>query len=382
VREVLCMRAHAGGGAALFGGFGVTAEAAALVQNGWARMLTPQRDALRAHTPLVQVAGSDAQLARDGAARAARLPSEAWQAARAGLAQGPVLVQVPRRGYLPVVACVRCRTPARCGTCRGPLGLGSADSGARCGWCGRDAGGWTCPECAATAFRAMVIGTTRTAEELGRAFPDTPVRMVGPPSVSEGARSKADGPITVPGTPALVVATPGAEPVAEGGYAAALLLDGGLMLGRADLRATEETLRRWFNAAALVRPGGTVVLMADGGSSATRALVRWDPFGFATNEIGDRGAAGFPPAVRLVTLTGPADAVNELLALATLPASTEVLGPVALGGAAAPAFRAVLRAPRNQGAALSAALHAASGVRSARKSAGAVRIQVDPAEIG
>jgi primosomal protein N' (replication factor Y) len=371
VREVLCMRAHAGGAAALFGGYAVTAETAALVQNGWARMLTPQREALRAHTPLVQVAGSDAQLARDQAARAARLPSEAWQAARAGLALGPVLVQVPRRGYLPVVACVRCRTPARCGTCRGPLGLGSADSGARCGWCGRDAAGWTCPECAATAFRAMVIGTTRTAEELGRAFPDTPVRMVD-----------HEGPITVPGTPALVVATPGAEPVAEGGYAGALLLDGGLMLGRADLRATEETLRRWFNAAALVRPGGTVVLMADGGSSATRALVRWDPFGFATNEIGDRGAAGFPPAVRLVTLTGPEDAVNELLALATLPVSTEVLGPVALGGAAAPAVRAVLRAPRNQGAALSAALHAASGVRSARKSAGAVRIQVDPVEIG
>jgi primosomal protein N' (replication factor Y) len=42
----------------------------------------------------------------------------------------------------------------------------------------------------------------------------------------------------------------------------------------------------------------------------------------------------------------------------------------------------VLRAPRSQGAALSAALHAAAGVRSARKSGAAVRIQVDPVEIG
>jgi primosomal protein N' (replication factor Y) len=371
VREVLCMRAHAGGAAALFGGYAVTAEAAGLVQNGWARMLIPARDALRAHTPVVRIAGSDAELARDQAARAARLPSEAWQVARAGLADGPVLVQVPRRGYLPVVACVRCRTPARCATCHGPLGLGAADAEARWGWCGRGVEGWTCPECAATAFRAMVIGAGRTAEELGRAFPGTPVRIVDP-----------DGPGEVPGTPALVVATPGAEPVATGGYAAALLLDGGLMLGRADLRAGEETLRRWLNAAALVRPGGPVVLMADAGGRPAQALVRWDPFGFATNEIGDRGAVGFPPAVRLVTLTGPADAVNELLALATLPAQTEVLGPVALTGAAAPAFRAVLRVTRNHGAALSAALHGAAGVRSARKSAGAVRIQVDPAEIG
>jgi primosomal protein N' (replication factor Y) len=370
VRELLCMRAHTGGAAALFGGYAVTAEAAALVQNGWARMLIPHRDALRAHTPAVRVAGGDAELARDAAARAARLPSEAWQVARAGLAEGPVLVQVPRRGYLPVVACLRCRTPARCTTCRGPLGLGSSESGARCGWCGRGAEGWTCPECAATTFRASVIGSTRTAEELGRAFPGVPVRIV-----------EADGPGQVSG-PALVVATPGAEPTVPGGYAAALLLDGGLMLGRADLRAGEETLRRWLNAAALVRPGAPVVLMAEANNRPAQALVRWDPFGFATHELGDREAAGFPPAVRLVTLTGPSDAVAELLALATLPANTEVLGPVALIGAAAPAFRAVLRVPRTRGAALSAALHAAAGVRSARKSGAAVRIQVDPVEIG
>ena len=57
-----------------------------------------------------------------------------------------------------------------------------------------------------------------------------------------------------------MVATPGAEPVAAGGYAAALLLDTWLALARADLRASEESLRRWLNAAALVRPAG------DGGS--------------------------------------------------------------------------------------------------------------------
>ena len=74
--------------------------------------------------------------------------------------------------------------------------------------------------------------------------------------------------------PALVVATPGAEPVAEGGYAAALLLDGWALLDRADLRASEETLRRWLAAAALVRPGGEggrVVVMADSGHRAVQA---------------------------------------------------------------------------------------------------------------
>ncbi len=49
--------------------------------------------------------------------------------------------------------------------------------------------------------------------------------------------------------PAIVVATPGAEPVADGGYATVALLDTWLMLGRADLRAEEEAMRRWANAA-------------------------------------------------------------------------------------------------------------------------------------
>jgi primosomal protein N' (replication factor Y) len=44
--------------------------------------------------------------------------------------------------------------------------------------------------------------------------------------------------------------------------------------------------------------------------------------------------------------------------------------------------RALVRvASRSAGAALAAALHAAAGVRSARKAEGAVRVQVDPREL-
>jgi primosomal protein N' (replication factor Y) len=41
-----------------------------------------------------------------------------------------------------------------------------------------------------------------------------------------------------------------------------------------------------------------------------------------------------------------------------------------------------VRVPRSGGHALAAALHAASGVRSAHKESGTVRVQVDPLEIG
>jgi primosomal protein N' (replication factor Y) len=41
----------------------------------------------------------------------------------------------------------------------------------------------------------------------------------------------------------------------------------------------------------------------------------------------------------------------------------------------------LLRVPRADGRALAAALHAASGVRSARKETAPVRVEVDPAEL-
>jgi primosomal protein N' (replication factor Y) len=86
---------------------------------------------------------------------------------------------------------------------------------------------WTCARCGSGQLRALVTGAARTAEELGRAFPGVPVRTSGGQHVLA----------SVPAEPALVIATPGAEPVAPDGYAAALLLDGWALLGRPSLRA-------------------------------------------------------------------------------------------------------------------------------------------------
>jgi primosomal protein N' (replication factor Y) len=138
---------------------------------------------------------------------------------------------------------------------------------------------------------------------------------------------------TVPDDPALVVATPGAEPVAAGGYAAALLLDGWAMLSRPDLRVDEEALRRWLGAAALVRPagaGGAVVIVADAETPAVQALVRWDPATFAERELAERAALHLPPAAAVASLTGSAPALDQFLAAAQLPEQAEVLGPVAV----------------------------------------------------
>lgn len=110
VREVLELRAVGDGCGFLAGSTSCTVEAAQLVETGWARPLVADRETVRACAPRIRTVG-DELLARDEAARAARLPSLAWETVREGLKSGPVLVQVPRRGYAPRLACERCRTP-------------------------------------------------------------------------------------------------------------------------------------------------------------------------------------------------------------------------------------------------------------------------------
>ncbi|MFF9205303.1 primosomal protein N' [Streptomyces sp. NPDC014986] len=385
-REVLLLRAAQDKCGFLLGGWSCTVEAAQLVDTGWARPLVATRERVRTAAPLVRTVG-DGDLARDEAARAARLPTLAWQAVREGLRHGPVLVQVPRRGYVPRMACANCRTAARCPHCSGPLEAHGSDD-LRCGWCGREENGWHCPECGGFRLRAQVVGARRTAEELGRAFPAVPVRTSGREHVLD----------TVPGAPALVVSTPGAEPVAEGGYAAALLLDGWAMLGRPDLRAGEDALRRWIGAAALVRPqpaGGTVVVVAEPTLRPVQALVRWDPVGHAVRELGERGELGFPPVSRMASVSGPGGAVAAFLGAVGLPARAEVLGPVPLPvtlpgrprrpGAPPPGEqweRALIRVPPGTGAALAGALKAAQAARMARGSDDTVWIRIDPPDIG
>ena len=245
-REVLLTRAQVEQAAALVGGFARSVEAEQLLSSGWAHELAAPREALRDAVTVAVSGASDRELARDPRARSARMPRQVHETVAAGLEHGPVLVQTPRRGYAASLACERCRTPARCGVCSGPARR----------WPGRrfrppaaGAAPWStrgrARECGHRGLRAPVLGERRTAEELGRAFPEVRVVASGGDHVVE----------TVPATPSIVVATPGAEPVAAGGYAAVVLLDTWLALARPDLRTEEEALRRWLDAAGLVDPG-------------------------------------------------------------------------------------------------------------------------------
>ncbi|RBO96200.1 primosomal protein N' [Nocardia puris] len=388
-REVAMLRAHETGAAFVAAGFARTAEIQAVVDSGWAHDLVADRAVLRAAAPRISAPGdSDHALARDPVARAVRIPGVAFEAARAALKEGAsVLVQVPRRGYVPALACAKCRTPARCRRCNGPLALPVERPGDNeahspsCRWCGITEPAFRCATCGSRALRAVVIGAARTAEELGRAFPGVPIRGSGGGGVLDSVE---------PG-PQVVVATVGAEPIVRGGYGVALLLDGWALLGRADLRASEDALRRWMAAAALVRAHGRVIVMAEPSLPTVQALVRWDPIGHARAEVEARAEVGFPPAVRMAAVDGASDAITELLAAAKLPDTAQVLGPVPLppgarkpfaGDSPAEVERMILRVPRRDGLALARSLTAAQAVRSTHRTDAPLRVQIDPVDIG
>ena len=355
-RDVAAVRSHVSGCALVLGSPARSADAQQWCETGWAISLAVSRSRLRGLAPVVRGLAPEDE-ARDEAAASARIPRTAWLVAKEGVRTGPVLIQVARRGYLPVLACQRCHRPAGC-ACGGPLAMARGDAAAHCSWCGTLAAGWRCDSCGGDRLRAGGVGVERTAEEFGRAFPGE--RIIW---------SAGDNLIRmIPDEPAIVVATPGAEPVAAGGYAAVVVLDARGQLLRPSLRAVEDAAHRWFAALLLARPGATAVITAENTSPVVQALARWDAPWLAARELAERMQVGLPPATRAATLHGLPDDMAAVCAALTLP--HRVLGPVD--------GRAIVLVPRESGADLARELRTITATRSAKAALGQVSVHLDP----
>lgn len=155
---------------------------------------------------------------------------------------------------------------------------------------------------------------------------------------------RADGDhrlVSVPAKPALVVATRGSEPVAEGGYHAALLLDGEAMLHRSSLNVLDETLSGWEWALSLLTPDAVAYLTDIDGPVAT-ACAAGTGVALLSEELRERTSLRLPPAVRIAAIDGPAAVVEDLVREVSTHDDVDSLGRSRIEGTA---VREIIRMP-------------------------------------
>ena len=291
-RDAALVRAEQTGAGLFFASHARSEEVQRLVELGYVRaQQNPPRRSRIVH--------ADASISPD--AFAGRVPEFAARTIREGLRSGPVLVQVATPGYAPVAVCGECGDLARCLKCAGPIGFRTVGR-ASCRWCGEYASDWRCGTCDGRRLEERGMGSGRTVEQFERQFQGARVIL----SDGEHPRERVDG------RPALVVATRGAEPLAAGGYRAVVLLDAERLLSLETLRAGEDCLRWWENAAALTAPDG-LCLMASGGGPVVQAFVTGRTEEWLRGELRDRQALRYPPAVRVASVSGGPDEVERAL---------------------------------------------------------------------
>lgn len=366
-RDVALVRQELTGAALVFASNARSVEVQRLVEVGWLGEAQPEKSL----KPRVILDGAEA---RPG------LSSAAFAAAKEAVTRGPVLLQVAHPGYSTSGMCASCRQPARCASCSGALFLPSARRPAQCRLCGALATAWQCPHCEHRSIAPVGAAASRTAEELGKAFPGVPV------IVSDGEKRIT----TVPDAPSLVIATRGAEPIPDRGYTAVVLLDAGRMLAREGLHVAEDALRWWTTAASFAAPDAPVYLPHVDGS-LPRAFATWTLNQWLAEELRERVAHGLPPAVRTASIRGRKERLNEALRIVEQLAQDgriEAIGPTPID---AETSQLVLRCEYALGTRLADALKAwqvrvategRRGVpREKRRNPAIVRVRMDDPEV-
>ena len=318
-RDAAVVRNSVEGGRLVFASITPSVESARFVELGFVEPSTtlPMRASIMLANDVTD----------DGFASRARIPTSGWRVLRDALERGPVLVQVSRPGFTPQVVCATCRTPHRCATCRSLLS-GSRDGTIVCRVCGLTPIGLKCSHCSGRETAWSGVGSVRTADELGRAFPGVPV------VVADGEHRALE----VPRRASLVIATRGAEPIVAGGYEAVLIVDGDKELQRPGLRTSENCLRWWAHAASLAANDARVVLAnVDGAFASLFATNQWEVI--VETELRERRALGFPPSTRAIAIRG---SITDLQAVRELEEVTghRVMGPAKDGDS----FRIVILA--------------------------------------
>ena len=405
------LRAHAAGAALLVGGFARTAEAQVLVESGWAQEVVADRATRAGRRPAGHGAERDREPARPRSRTRARRGCRPSRSRRPGPRCGagrPVLVQVPRAGYLPWLACAHCRETARCRHCAGPLALPGGAGRRRTVPAVRPVRG--CRSAAgagAPSRRSAARCARRGGCGPGSSAPGGRPRSWAAPSPGRRCAPRAAArrcSTACPAGPTWWSPPPARSRPRRAGTGRRCCSTGGRCCRGPDLRVAEETLRRWMarggagGAGSRRGPAGPGGRGRGRGAAAGAGAGPLGP-GLARRRRAGRAHRGRVPA-RGADGVGRGRGPGRRRGRSTRswagrraaglgPPGVEVLGPVELDpepGAgprrARPGSARSLRVPRAQGRALAAALPPRQALRSARKAPDPVRVRLDPPEVG
>ena len=288
------------------------------------------------------------------------LPGRIFSEVKKALKNGPVLFVAPRKGYGNALLCAHCRNIALC-KCGGRLSVASKGLAPTCVHCGTGFPTWRCNYCDRDKQYLAGRGIDRAAEEISRAFPGFPVVISAGDVIKESVDSK----------PALVLATPGAQPYVQGGYAAVVVLDAIRFFSHTDVNGQERARELLFETASMVNVEGQVLLVLVDSHPIVAAIARWNIAPLLKRELTERVELMLPPSVMsavLVTEQSSAPAIvsglKKALEDARLPSSTRIFGPTILAKGLA---KIVVHVSHEQSSDLTKFLHVLQKKRSISK---------------
>ena len=220
------------------------------------------------------------------------LPDRIIPAIRKALNQGTVLFLVPRKGYANALLCAKCRNIALC-KCGGRLLVAGQNSDPTCSICNSAVRNWQCSWCAGTTRYVSARGIDGFHEEIGRAFPNTPIQLSSAPNILEEVAEKTK----------IVIATTGSIPGSFKEYSAVVLLEGQRFLAASSSRFEELVYESFFEAAAHVSKKGNVFVVLDAFHPLVAAITKWNPGTLVRKILRENEEAFLPPYSSIAVLT-------------------------------------------------------------------------------
>jgi primosomal protein N' (replication factor Y) len=220
-----------------------------------------------------------------------RLDAKSFALVSSSLEAGEsVLIQIANAGWASSLICSFCKSLRVCNECSSSIWIDPSGK-YRCRTCKASFELTPCT-CGKTQTRPTRLGASAIAQQMERSFPSSTV-----------IHSNGENRLTkVKGESLVVVATPGAEPQVEGGYAVVLMADASRMVGSPRLRALEQSVSKWANAISLAKASGSVVFVGLRESLANK-MVSLDFLGAVKDDYQDRLELALPPQTRIASIT-------------------------------------------------------------------------------